>query len=106
MHTPGVCGAILAIGSGAGDASADTAARLGQWIDALNADTEMVLVAAAADDEALARAVWMRGAYLAPVRAEASVADALRALLQEMLNRGRDAALLTTLQSAPVSPET
>lgn len=113
MHTPGVCGAILAVPHaeavlpmGASGSESETTGRLGRWIDALNADTEMILVAGCASDEALAREVWARAAYLVQLPEGASLAQALRAVLQETLNRGRDAALVTTLQTPPVSAET
>jgi CTP:molybdopterin cytidylyltransferase MocA len=89
-----------------GAPSRDRSAAVGEWIDALNADTEMVLVAIESGEEALARAVWARAAYLVELPTGSNTADALRALLQETLNRGRDAALVTTLESPPLSAET
>ena len=109
MHSPGICGVILAIGTPLetpGAPSLDRGAVVGEWIDALNADTEMVLVALPSDDEALAREVWSRGASLVELPSGSTTAGALRALLQETLNRGRDAALVTTLDSPPLSAGT
>jgi CTP:molybdopterin cytidylyltransferase MocA len=100
MHSPGVCGVILAAGSqvGAGDAPRKTMAEaLSELIDALNTDTEMVLVAVGAEAEVLAPVVWSKAAYMVQLAENASDADALRVMLQEVLNRGRDAALVAAL---------
>jgi CTP:molybdopterin cytidylyltransferase MocA len=109
MHSPGVCGVILAAGSqvGAGDARLKTKAEsVGELIDALNAYTEMVLVAVGSDAESLAPAVWAKAAYMVQLTDAASDADALRVMLQEVLNRGRDAALVTALDSTGLTAET
>ena len=85
---------------GAGDARLKTKAEgISELIGALNADTEMVLVAVGADAEALAPVVWAKAAYMVQLPDDASDADALRAMLQEVLNRGRDAALVAALDS-------
>jgi hypothetical protein len=102
MHSPGVCGVILAAGSqvGAGDARLKTKAEgVSELIDALNGDTEMVLVAVGADAEALAPVAWARAAYVVQISDTASDAETLRVMLQEVLNRGRDAALVTALDA-------
>lgn len=75
-------------------------------INALNADTEMVLVAVGADADALAPVVWSRAAYMVQLPATASDADTLRAMLQEVLNRGRDAAIVTSLDNFDLTAET
>ena len=109
MHSPGVCGVILAAGSqvGAGDARLKTKSEsVTERIDALNGDTEMVLVAVGADAEALAPVVWARAAYMVHITEGMSDADALRAMLQEVLNRGRDAALVTSLDGQGLTAET
>ncbi|SRR6266496_3553753 len=119
MYSPGVCGAILATlpqhanerragdpGSqlgAAGTPAQSKAQDVGPLIDALNADTEMVLVAAAETADALAPAVWTRAAYLVRLPPGATEADGLRALLQETLSRGRDAVLVTTLAGPPLT---
>ena len=103
MHSPGVCGAILAIGL---QTEAGAAEKLSSLINALNADTEMVLVAAAEAAEALAPVAWAHAAYLLQLAPGATEADALRALFQEALNRGRDAVLITTLEGPPLTDET
>jgi len=109
MHSAGVCGVILASGlqSGAAEARSKTKAEgLSGLIDALNADTEMVLVALGADAEALAPVVWARAAYVVQIEESASEADALRRMLQEVLNHGRDAALVVSVDSPGLTAET
>ncbi len=117
MHSPGVCGVILAAGSTVGapvegrvEANAaprrSITAALGELIEALNTDTEMVLVAVAAEAEALAPVVWAKAAYMVQLSATASAADALRVMLQEVLNRGRDAALVAALDDRGLTAET
>ena len=121
MHSPGVCGAILATGSPVGRGSTpdqsstlkqtsmpaqSRAEALGALIDVLHADTEIVLIAAGDDADALAPAVWARAGYLVQLAPGTSQADALRALLQDVLNRGRDAVLVTTLDGPPLTAET
>jgi CTP:molybdopterin cytidylyltransferase MocA len=113
MHSPGVCGVILAAGSQVGapagveEAQFKTKAEaLSELIGALNGDTEMVLVVLGADAESLAPAVWARAAYIVQIPAAASDADALRVALQEVLNRGRDAALVASLDNQGLTAET
>jgi CTP:molybdopterin cytidylyltransferase MocA len=109
MHSPGVCGVILAVGSlsGADGTRLKTKAEeLSERIDALNGDTEMVLVAVGSDAQALTPVVWARAAYMVQLTATASDADALRTMLQEVLNRGRDTALVTALDNLPLTVET
>jgi CTP:molybdopterin cytidylyltransferase MocA len=79
---------------------------IGALIDALTADTEMVLVAAAEAAETLAPTVWARAAYLVRLSPGATEAEGLRALLQEVLSRGRDAVLVTTLDTPELTAET
>jgi CTP:molybdopterin cytidylyltransferase MocA len=113
MHSPGVCGIILAAGSHSG-AQADVevapsktkAEAVSELIGVLNGDTEMVLVGVGADAEALAPAVWARAAYVVQLSPSASDADALRTMLQEVLNRGRDAALVTALDNQALTVQT
>jgi len=75
-------------------------------ISALNADTEMVLVAAGADAATLEAVVWARAAYMVPIAENASEADALRVILQDVLSRGRDAALVASLDNFALTSET
>jgi CTP:molybdopterin cytidylyltransferase MocA len=109
MHSPGVCGVVLAVGSqdGADAAQWKTKAEgVSALITALNADTEMVLVAVGADAEALAPVIWGRAAYMVQLPADASDAVALRTMLQEVLNRGRDAVIVTSLHVPGLTAET
>ena len=109
MHSPGICGVILAAGSqvGAGTPpSKSMAEAVCELIAALNSDTEMVLVALGAEAESLSPAVWERAAYVVPLPPDSSDADALRVTLQEVLNRGRDAALVTSLGDQALTAET
>jgi CTP:molybdopterin cytidylyltransferase MocA len=109
MHSPGVCGVILAVGSQVGAASPQSSSKaeaVNELIGALNGDTEMVLVALGADAESLAPTVWARAAYVVPLAPGASDADALRAALQEVLNRGRDAALVASPGDQSLTAET
>jgi CTP:molybdopterin cytidylyltransferase MocA len=116
MHSPGVCGVILASGSqpSAGEAgsnpgqpkSKSKAEALNELISVLNEDTEMVLVALGGDAESLAPVVWARAAYVVTVAEGASEAEALRSMLQEVLNRGRDAALVASLDSSALTADT
>ena len=107
MHSPGVCGAILAFGPFAGAVALPQSQPpdVAPLIDALNADTEMVLVGAAESADALAPAVWARAAYLVRLPLGATEVDGLRALLQETLSRGRDAILVTTLAGPLLTAE-
>jgi CTP:molybdopterin cytidylyltransferase MocA len=66
----------------------------------------MVLVGVGADAEALTPVVWAKGAYIVQLAAGASDAEALRVMLQEVLNRGRDAALVASLEDLPLTAET
>ena len=109
MHSPGVCGAILATSSPVAPPTTPAKSRaeaLGALIDVLHADTEIVLIAAGDDAAALAPAVWVRAGYLVELAPGASQADALRALLQDVLNRGRDAVLVTTLDGPALTVQT
>ena len=109
MHSPGVCGVVLAAGSqvGAGESRWSTKGdAVKELIEALNADTEMVLVAVGADAEALAPVVWAKAAYMVQLPPNTGDAEALRAMLQEVLNRGRDAALVTGLNVHGLTAET
>lgn len=79
---------------------------ISELIGALNADTEMVLVAVGTGADALAPVIWAKAAYMVQLPDDASDADALRAMLQEVLNRGRDAALVASLDSNGLTAET
>jgi CTP:molybdopterin cytidylyltransferase MocA len=113
MHSPGICGVILATGSQAGaqagveGAQSKTKAEaVSSLIGALNAGTDMVLVALAADAELLAPVIWAHAAYEVLLSPDVNGADALRAALQEVMNRGRDAALVATLDDEALTDRT
>ncbi|MDR3765152.1 MAG: hypothetical protein P4M01_13775 [Acidobacteriota bacterium] len=94
---------VLALGPCGSGAAQAVDAR----IDALNASSDMVLVAAPASvARALEPAVWARAAYLVELAEGASAADAWRAALGEVLSRGRDAALVTWLDGEPFTGAT
>ncbi len=86
--------------------SVNKAEGLSELIEALSGDTEMVLVAVGADAEALTPLVWAKAAYIVQLPATASDADALRAMLQEVLSRGRDAAVVAVLGGLGLTAET
>jgi CTP:molybdopterin cytidylyltransferase MocA len=109
MHSPGICGVILASSLQAEGSSPSTTSRaevVGHLVDALNADTDMVLVAVGAQAEALTPVVWAKAAYMVQLAGDTSDADALRAALREVLNRGRDAALVAVLDDLWLTAET
>jgi len=101
MHSPGVCGVILATGS-AESGSSPSAAQLDALISALNADTDVVLVALSGQDNPLEPVVWTRAAYALSIPAGASDAELMHIVLQEVLSRGRDAALVLPFAAQPL----
>jgi CTP:molybdopterin cytidylyltransferase MocA len=113
MHNPGICGVILAAGSPPGSPaqaeappSASKEQMLVALIDALNADSDMVLVALNAEAESLAPAIWARAAYVVSLPPGSSDAVALRTALREVLNRGRDTALVALLDAPALTADT
>lgn len=76
-------------------------------IRSLSSATDFVLVVSGANERALAPVVYASGASLAinpdPSRGQFS---SLQVGLQEVLNRGRDAAVITLVDRPPVSPAT
>jgi hypothetical protein len=111
MHNPGICGVILPSGageasSGEGGAAARSRAEiLGALIASLDAGSDLVLVVLGAGAETLAPVAWAQAAYVLQLPSECSRADALRAALRDVLNRGRDTALVVSLSDAPLSAE-
>ena len=91
-----------AAGSGFSDQTFLSAA-----IQSFDPFTEMVIVVAGDNASNIAPVVYARGAVLvtnpAPARGQFS---SLQVGLQEVLNRGRDAALLTLVDRPPVQPST
>lgn len=103
MHSPGVCGVVLALNPAVGGSAAELEAR----IDALNPASELVLVAISpAGVASLSSVIWSRAAYLLEMADVADDATALRAALNEVLSRGRDTALVTGLGGAALAAET
>lgn len=84
-----------------------TGTFLSAQIKLLQPFTEMVLVVAGENESALAPVVYALGAYLvrnpAPERGQFS---SLRIGVQEVLNRGRDAAIVTLVDRPPANPST
>jgi molybdenum cofactor cytidylyltransferase len=84
-----------------------TGTFLSAAIDSLSLSTEVVIVVAGKNTSAIAPVVYGEGASLVtnpnPERGQFS---SLQVGLQEVLNRGRDAAMVTLVDSPPVSGET
>lgn len=118
----GLCGVILAAGESsrmgtdkallpwpplAGRPSSSGQTFLSAAIQLFEPFTEMVIVVAGENEPALAPVVFANGAFLArnpePERGQFS---SLQVGLQEVLNHGRDAALLTLVDRPPVRPST
>jgi molybdenum cofactor cytidylyltransferase len=119
---PNLCGVILAAGDssrmGTDKAllrwppSATSAGPLAQTflsavVQSFDAFCEMVIVVAGHNASSIASVVYAYGAFLvtnpAPERGQFS---SLQVGLQEVLNRGRDAAILTLVDRPPVQPST
>jgi CTP:molybdopterin cytidylyltransferase MocA len=109
MHSPGICGVILAAGSQPGTGSASSSSKaeaLSGLITALNTDTDMILVALGTNSETLEPVAWAQAAYVVQLPPKANDAETLRTMLQEVLNHGRDAALVTALDDQDLTAET
>ena len=80
---------------------------LGAAIEMLRPVTELIIVVAGANHESLKNEIYKRGAYLVvneePERGQFS---SLKLGLQEVLNRGRDAAIVTPVDRPPVAQHT
>ncbi|HUQ49866.1 MAG TPA: nucleotidyltransferase family protein [Terriglobales bacterium] len=76
-------------------------------IESLLPFTQVVIVVAGDNAESLKPAVWAQSAYLVQnPHPEEGQFSSLRIGLQEVLNRGRDAALITHVDRPPASPRT
>jgi molybdenum cofactor cytidylyltransferase len=118
---PSICGVILTAGFSTrmgrdkallpwppvaeGTPAANT--FLGATIDLLQAYTDLVIVVAGRNEHVLEPVVYAHGAFIAvnyePERGQFS---SLQVGLQEVLNRGRDAALVALIDHPPVLPNT
>jgi len=121
-RAPSICAVILAAGEstrmgrdkallpwppvGAGD-PASGGTFLSAGIRSLSPFSDMVIVVAGKNEANLAPVVYAEGAFLVrnpePERGQFS---SLQVGLQEVLNRGRDAAMVTLVDRPPVSPAT
>ncbi len=80
---------------------------LGGHIAALQPHSDMVIVVAGANAESIAPVVYMQGAFLVQNRApELGQFSSLRLGLQEVLNRGRDSAIVALVDRPPVREST
>jgi molybdenum cofactor cytidylyltransferase len=121
-QTPAFCGVILAAGASsrmgrdkallpwpppAAGLAIATGTFLSAAIQLFFSHVDVVLVVAGKNEEALSPIVYANGASLVvnadPARGQFS---SLRVGLQEVLNRGRDAAIVTLVDRPPVRPET
>ena len=122
-RTPAFCGVILAAGestrmgrdkallpwppSAAGSATTTTETFLSATIRLFFSHVDVVLVVAGKNEAAVAPIVYANGASLLvnpdPARGQFS---SLRLGLQEVLNRGRDAAMVTLVDRPPVQMKT
>ncbi len=120
-HSPNICGVILAAGFSSrmgrdkallpwppvaeGTPAANT--FLGAAIDLLQAYSELVIVVGGKNAVAITPVVYAHAAFLAINREpERGQFSSLQVGLQEVLNHGRDAALIALIDRPPVLPGT
>ena len=113
-RSPGYCGVILAAGT-----PERISMSLSPWpernplgstllstqIDALNTVSELVLIVAGNNEATLTPTVYAHGGYVVSA-AECSDFEFLQLGVREVLNRGRDTALILSVDRAPLSPAT
>jgi molybdenum cofactor cytidylyltransferase len=88
-------------------ASAYTKTFLSAQVELLQRSTELVIVVAGANAERVSPLVYAAGAFLAVnPSAEAGQFSSLRVGIQEVLNRGRDAAVVALVDRPPARPAT
>lgn len=117
-RAPSFCGVILAAGASTrmgrdkallpwppNNTDGDT--FLSAAIRSLTAQTELVIVVAGANAGQLAPVIYSEGAFLVEnCRPELGQFSSLQAGLQDVLSRGRDAAVVTLVDRPPVQPAT
>lgn len=80
---------------------------LGSWIDLLQQETELVIVVAGQNRGQIAPVVYGHGGFLIEnERPDRGQFSSIRAALQDVLNRGRDAAVVALVDRPPVVPGT
>ena len=80
---------------------------LGAWIDLLQQHTELVIVVAGRNREQITPVVYEHGAFLVENQApERGQFTSLQTGLRDVLNRGRDGAVIALIDRPPVVPGT
>jgi molybdenum cofactor cytidylyltransferase len=80
---------------------------LGSWIDLLQQNTELVIVVAGRNQPQIAPIVYEHGGFLVENRApERGQFSSIQAGLHDVLNRGRDGAIIALVDRPPVVPGT
>ncbi len=121
-RAPGFCGVILAAGESsrmgrdkatlpwppnAGQNASWRNTFLGASIEMLRPETDLVVVVAGKNADAIAPVVYSAGAFLTVnPNWQQGQFSSLQAGLQEVLNRGRDAAIVSLVDRPPVLQET